>query len=57
MAKENGNYDAKIILSKFSKTEIIWWKNNIRIKNGKWIRDPKIDIYIKMLQKLDGAQT
>ena len=42
LAMENGNYDAKIILSEFS-----WWKNNKRIKNGKWIRDPKIDIYIE----------
>ena len=51
-------------MSEFSKTEIIWWKNVIRIENGKWIRDPNIYIYLETDAlkagwgaKLDGRST
>lgn len=39
---ENNNYDAEMLLSEFSRNEIIWWK-----KNEKWIRDPKVDFYLE----------
>ena len=43
----NNDYDGEILLSEFSKSEIIWWKDNVKGKNGKWIRLPKIDIYLE----------
>lgn len=27
--------------------EIIWWKNNVKKKNGKWIWNPQIDFYLE----------
>lgn len=46
LTEENSNYDAEMLLSEFSRNEIIWWKKNVRIKNVKWIRDPKVDVYL-----------
>lgn len=42
LTRENNNYDAEMLLSEFSRNEIIWWK-----KNEKWIRDPKVDFYLE----------
>lgn len=47
LTRENNNYDAEMLLSEFSRNEIIWWKKHVRIKNGKWIRDPKVDVYLE----------
>ena len=30
-----------------SKDEISWWLNNVRLKNGKWIRPPDIQIHCR----------
>lgn len=53
LTKENNNYDAEM-LSEFSRNEIIWWKKNVRIKNGKWTRDPKVDVYLETDASKDG---
>lgn len=42
LTRENNNYDAEMLLSEFSRNEKIWWK-----KNEKWIRDPKVDVYLE----------
>lgn len=47
LAKENNNYDAQILLSDMSINEIVWWKENIILRNGKWVRDPKVDIFLE----------
>ncbi|XP_052694156.1 uncharacterized protein LOC128172399 isoform X2 [Crassostrea angulata] len=47
LAKENNDYDAQMLLSDMSINEIVWWKENITLRNGKWIRDPKVDIYLE----------
>lgn len=54
LAEENSNYDAEMLLSEFSRNEIIWWKKNVRIKNVKWIRDPKVDVYLETDASKDG---
>lgn len=36
-----------MLLSEFFRNETIWWKKNVRIKNGRWIRDPKVDVYLE----------
>lgn len=28
--------------------EIVWWKENIIFRNGKWIWDLKVDIYLEI---------
>lgn len=35
------------MLSEESIAEILWWMNNIKENNGKWIRFPKIDMYLE----------
>lgn len=43
----NNNYDAQMLLSNTFINEIVWRKQNITLRNGKWIRDPKVDIYFE----------
>lgn len=43
----NNDYEGHILLSEESIAEILWWKNNIKEKNGKWIRYPRIDVYLE----------
>lgn len=54
LTEENSNNDAEMLLSEFSRNEIIWWKKNVRIKNVKWIRDPKVDVYLETDASKDG---
>ena len=43
-----------MVLSTDSKTEISWWINNIKIKNGKLIRQKAIDCWIETDASLEG---
>lgn len=43
-----------MLLSEFFRNEIIWWKKYVRIKNGKWIRDLKVDVYLEIDVLKDG---
>jgi hypothetical protein len=36
------------LLSEESIAEILWWKENIKMNNGKRIRFPKIDMYLEI---------
>lgn len=47
LTRENNKYDSEMLLSEFFRNETIWWKKNVRIKNGRWIRDPKVDVYLE----------
>lgn len=47
LAKENNNYDAQMLLSDMFINEIVCWKENITLRNGKWIREPKVNIYLE----------
>lgn len=46
MAVDNDYYSV-LHLSKPARNVIIWWKNNARKKNGKWIRNPQIGFYLE----------
>jgi hypothetical protein len=41
------NYDAHIMLSNNSKSELKWWSDNIQICNGKHIRPKPVDFFIQ----------
>jgi hypothetical protein len=43
----DNDYEGEISLSEESINEILWWKENIKKKNGKQIRFPKIDMYLE----------
>lgn len=45
LAISNNDYEGHNLLSEESIAEILWWKNNIKKKNGKLIRYPRIDLY------------
>lgn len=47
LAISNNDYEGHILLSEESIAEILWWKNNIKEKKGKWIRYPRIDVYLE----------
>ncbi|XP_060553869.1 uncharacterized protein LOC132714949 [Ruditapes philippinarum] len=41
----NMNFDNKVVLSKDSREELLWWKNNVTIKNGKHIRPGPVEYW------------
>lgn len=44
----NNDYEGYILLSEELIVEILWWKKNIKEKNGKWIRYWRIDVYLEI---------
>lgn len=44
----NNDYEGYILLSEELIVEILWWKKNIKEKNGKWIRYLRIDVYLEI---------
>ena len=45
--KDSGNFDDTVTLSDQAKQEFLWWKSNVRQKNGKRIRPRKVEIVCK----------
>ena len=48
------NFDNQMVLSECSKLEILWWLNNVKRKNGKWIRPPDIQVRCCTDASLEG---
>ena len=48
------NFDNRMVLSNCSKLEILWWLNNVKRKNGKWIRPPDIQVRCRTDASLEG---
>lgn len=51
---EKRNFDNKLILSNGSRDEISWWLDNVRLKNGKWLRPPDVQIRCRTDASLAG---
>ncbi|CAC5367626.1 unnamed protein product [Mytilus coruscus] len=53
----NGDFDSEIFITEESKTEFIWWVNNIKSENGKLIRPIQINFWIETDASLEVALT
>ena len=47
--KDSGNFDDTVTMTDQVKQELLWWKINVRQKNGKRIRPRKTEIICKKM--------
>ncbi|MES9906571.1 MAG: hypothetical protein ABW168_28305 [Sedimenticola sp.] len=44
---DTDDYNRPVVLSTQSVAEVIWWTDNVRAKNGKWVRPSPINIWVQ----------